>query len=248
MVWSGEPFPRPTASPSRLIARGIDSAKFAVIYNGIDPDETRIAPPDAEYREAWGLAGKRVVGFIGSFYRYEGLDLLIEAVARVRRERDDVVLLLVGGGEAREDLIERAETLGIARSVVVTGRIPHERIPSVYALIDVLAYPRKSMRLTELVTPLKPLEAMAMGKVFVASDVGGHRELVRDGETGVLFPAGDVDALARALARLLDDPGLRRDIEARQVPWVRANHSWDRTTAPYAALYARALARRRRKT
>jgi PEP-CTERM/exosortase A-associated glycosyltransferase len=228
-----------------LVARGIDPAKFVVIYNGIDPDETRIAAPDAEYREAWGLAGKRVVGFIGSFYRYEGLDLLVEAIARLRRERDDVALLLVGGGEAREDLLERAKTLGIEGSVVVTGRIPHERIASVYALVDVLAFPRKSMRLTELVTPLKPLETMAMGKAFVASDVGGHRELVRDGETGILFPAGDVDALVRSLGRLLDDPGLRRGIEERQVPWVRAHHSWERTTAPYASLYARALARRR---
>jgi PEP-CTERM/exosortase A-associated glycosyltransferase len=227
-----------------LVARGIDRSKFAVIYNGVDPDETRIAGPDTEYREAWKVAGKRVVGFIGSFYRYEGLDLLIEAVARLRREREDVVLLLVGGGEAREDLEERVKTLGIESSVVVTGRVPHERIPGVYALVDVLAYPRKSMRLTELVTPLKPLEAMAMGKVFVASDVGGHRELVRDGETGILVPAGDVNALTAALSKLLDDPALRREIESRQVSWVREHHSWDRTTAPYVDLYARALARR----
>lgn len=226
-----------------LVARGIDRAKFVVIYNGIDPDETRVASPDAEYREAWGLEGKRVVGFIGSFYRYEGLDLLIEAVARLRRERDDVVLLLVGGGEAREDLQERVKTLGLEKDVVVTGRVPHERIPGVYALVDVLAYPRKSMRLTELVTPLKPLEAMAMGKVFVASDVGGHRELIRDGETGILFPAGDIGALTAALASLLDDPARRREIEARQVPWVREHHSWDRTTAPYVDLYARAFSR-----
>ena len=227
-----------------LVARGIDRSKFVVIYNGVDPDETRIGQPDPEYREAWGLAGKRVIGFIGSFYRYEGLDLLIEAVARLRREREDVVLLLVGGGEAREDLEERVKTLGIESAVIVTGRIPHERIAGVYALVDVLAYPRKSMRLTELVTPLKPLESMAMGKAFVASDVGGHRELVRDGETGVLFPAGDVGALTAALARLLDDSVLRRAIESRQVPWVREHHSWERTTAPYGDLYARALARR----
>jgi PEP-CTERM/exosortase A-associated glycosyltransferase len=229
-----------------LVARGIDRSKFVVIYNGIDPDETRIAPPDEEGRATWGLAGKRVIGFLGSFYRYEGLDLLIEAVARLRRDRDDVVLLLVGGGEAREDLQGRIRALGIEKHVIVTGRVPHERIPGIYGLVDVLAYPRKSMRLTELVTPLKPLEAMAMGKVFVASDVGGHRELVRDGETGVLFPAGDVDALTRSLARLLDDATLRRAIETRQVPWVREHHTWDRTTEPYGSLYARALAGRSR--
>ncbi len=81
--------------------------------------------------------------------------------------------------------------------MIFTGRVPHGDVQRYYDLIDVLAYPRHRMRLTDLVTPLKPLEAMAQGRMFVASDVGGHRELVRDGETGFLFPAGDAAALAR---------------------------------------------------
>ena len=85
--------------------------------------------------------------------------------------------------------------------VVFTGRVPHAEVQRYYDLVDVLAYPRHSMRLTELVTPLKPLEAMAQGQLFVASDVGGHRELIRDGETGTLFKAGSAETLAAAVVR-----------------------------------------------
>ena len=109
-------------------------------------------------------------------------------------------------------------------------------------LIDVLAYPRHRMRLTEIVTPLKPLEAMAQGSMFVASDVGGHRELVRDGETGFLFPAGDADALARTidqvLARREDWPRLRE--QARR--FVEAERTWARSVARYESVYAELLA------
>ena len=107
--------------------------------------------------------------------------------------------------------------------------------------MDVLAYPRRSMRLTELVTPLKPLEAMAMAKPLVASDIGGHRELISDGRTGLLFPPGDTTALAAAIDSLLDDSELRRALGDYGSRWVRREHSWDKTTAIYSEIYARAL-------
>ena len=116
-------------------------------------------------------------------------------------------------------------------------------MPGIYALADVLVYPRYSMRLTQLVTPLKPLEAMAMGKALLASDVGGHRELIQDGRTGILFKPGDVESLADALARLLEDPALRRSLEESGRSWVNAERSWAKTTMPYEEVYARALKR-----
>jgi glycosyltransferase involved in cell wall biosynthesis len=126
------------------------------------------------------------------------------------------------------------------------GRIPHERVPGVYAMIDILAYPRYSMRLTELVTPLKPLEAMAMGKVLVASDVGGHRELIHDGETGMLFKAGDEDALTASVQKLLDSATLREKLQQRGMEWVGQHHTWRQTTAVYPDIYAAARERGRR--
>jgi glycosyltransferase involved in cell wall biosynthesis len=145
---------------------------------------------------------------------------------------------LVGGGETEEDLKAQIKRLRLEEKVIMPGALPQERIPAVYALIDILAYPRRSMRLTELVTPLKPLEAMAMGKFVLASDVGGHRELIRHGQTGLLFPAGDVGALAETLQRMLDDAGLRTELGRQGLEWVRAERSWDATTAGYTEVYS----------
>lgn len=227
-----------------LIKRGIPSEKITIVANGIALEEFCTAPPDIEYRRNWRLEGKKVIGFIGSFYRYEGLDFLVNAVASLTATRSDIALLLVGGGEMEEKLREMTKRLHLENVVIMPGRIPQERIPRVYALIDILAYPRYPMRLTELVTPLKPLEAMAAGKAVVASDVGGHQELIRHGQTGVLFPAGDAKALQEALAQLLDDPAYSHTLSRRAGEWVRCERSWDRTTAAYSEIYAKALDRR----
>ena len=227
-----------------LIRRGIPAGKLTVVYNGIDPADFQRREPDAEYYQTWKVAGKNVIGFIGSFYRYEGLDLLVDAFARLAASRSDVVLLLVGGGETETRLKAQIQRLKLEDKVILPGRLPHDRIPGVYALMDILVYPRYSMRLTELVTPLKPLEAMAMGKALVASDVGGHRELIHHGQTGLLFPAGDMVALAEMLDRLMNDPEARKHMEEQESVWARREHSWDKTTAIYAEVYARALENR----
>jgi glycosyltransferase involved in cell wall biosynthesis len=221
--------------------RGIPSEKLAVVFNGINVDDFKACEPDPDYLKTWRLAGKKVVGFIGSFYRYEGLDLLVDAIAHLGTTRSDIVLLLVGGGEMESELRSQIKRLKLEEKVIMPGRIPHDRIPGVYALADVLAYPRYSMRLTELVTPLKPLEAMAMGKGLVASDIGGHRELIQHGRTGLLFPAGNAEALAQALDRLFNNQALRQDLGKRGRIWARQQHSWDRTTAVYSDTYRRAL-------
>ncbi len=228
-----------------LVGRGITRERMTAIGNGIDLKRFAPAAPDEEYRARWNLAGKKVAAFIGSFYRYEGLDLLIEAYARIRTRFPDLRLLLVGGGEMEKELLENARKLGVQDGVIFTGRIPQERIPGVYALADVMVYPRYAMRLTELVTPLKSLEAMAMGKALLASDVGGHRELIQDGRTGVLFPPGDAGALAESLARLLENPGLRRSLEESGRVWVAAERTWAKVTEPYGDVYARALGKAR---
>jgi PEP-CTERM/exosortase A-associated glycosyltransferase len=226
-----------------LVERGIPPAKLTVAANGVDVERFQPRAPDPEYARAWIPGGKRVVGYVGSFSAYEGLDVLLEAVARLAARGSDVVLLLVGGGKAAPDLAAHVRRLGLEGRVVMPGRIAHDRIPGVYPLAEVLAYPRRALRLTELVTPLKPLEAMAMARAVVASDVGGHRELVEHGRTGLLFPAGDAAALAEALGRLLDDHALRRALEREGSAWVRRTRSWDRTTAAYGDVYARALGR-----
>ena len=221
-----------------LVSRHIPTEKITPVFNGVNPDDFQPCPPDAEYLREWNLSGKKVIGFIGSFYHYEGLDLLVKAFAKVAENDPDVVLLLVGGGEMEGELAQLIAKLELGDKVVMPGRIPHERVPGAYAMIDILAYPRYSMRLTELVTPLKPLEAMAMGKALIASDVGGHKELITHGETGVLFKAGDVDALAAELEGLFADNERCEALRQQGMQWVRENQTWEKTTAVYRDIYA----------
>lgn len=221
-----------------IAARGIAAGRITVIPNAVDTKEFQPGGlPDPALRAQLGLDGRTVLGFAGSFYAYEGLDLLIEATALVLPRHPDLCVLLVGGGPQEQALKAQAAARGLGDRVIFTGRVPHAQVQRYYDLIDLLAYPRHRMRLTEIVTPLKPLEAMAQGRMFVASDVGGHRELVRDGETGFLFPAGDPAALARAieqvLARRAEWPRLRE--QARR--YVEAERTWARSVARYADVY-----------
>lgn len=227
-----------------IVARGVPAARITVIPNAVDTGAFRSgAGADPALRRRLGLEGRTVIGFAGSFYAYEGLDLLIDAVARLVATRRDLRVLLVGGGPQEHALRAQVAAQGLEDRVVLTGRVPHGDVQRYYELIDVLAYPRHRMRLTELVTPLKPLEAMAQGRILVASDVGGHRELIRDGETGFLFAAGDAGALAtsieRALACRADWPRLAS--EGRR--FVERERTWTSSVARYAPVYAGLLAR-----
>lgn len=220
-----------------LVSRSIPERKITPVFNGVDPDQLKPTPPDDEYKKQWRLEGKKVIGFVGSFYRYEGLDLLIEAFSKISQENKNVVLLLVGGGEMKEELERLSVKLHVLDKVVMPGRIPHERIAGVYSMIDILTYPRYSMRLTELVTPLKPLEAMAMGKAIVASDVGGHKELIVNNKTGLLFRAGDAEHLYERVIEILSDDDLKISLQKKGLEWVKKKHTWETTTFVYHKIY-----------
>ncbi len=230
-----------------LVARGIPAQKVTVIPNAVDLAEFPEAPsPDAQLAAELGLAGKEVLGFLGSFYSYEGLHLAVEAMPQILAARPEVRLLLVGGGPEAENLEAQVRRMGLDGKVVFTGRVPHDQVQRYYALVDVLVFPRVSIRLTELVTPLKPLEAMAQRKLVLASDVGGHRELIRDGETGHLFRADDAAALAQAALRVL---AAREDwprVLENGYRFVATERTWAASVARYEKVYADAMARRRR--
>jgi PEP-CTERM/exosortase A-associated glycosyltransferase len=230
-----------------ILSRGVRADKVTVVPNAVDAQAfTFDTQPDGELRRELGLDGKTVIGFAGSFYGYEGLHLLVSALARLASRFADIRLLLVGGGVQEDALRRQAEAEGLASRVVFTGRVPHAEVQKYYELIDVLAYPRLPIRLTEIVTPLKPLEAMAQGRMFVASDVGGHRELVRHGETGFLFEAGKVEALTEAIASLLDTRAAWPIIAARARAYVERERTWANSVARYRDVYRRALAARGR--
>jgi PEP-CTERM/exosortase A-associated glycosyltransferase len=223
-----------------IIGRGIAAGKITVIPNAVDLAQFCSADePDAALQAQLGLTGQRVLGFVGSFYGYEGLDLAVAALAQIGDPA--VKLLLVGGGPQEQALRAQVERLGLGQRVIFTGRVPHQEVNRYYSLIDLLLYPRHSMRLTDLVTPLKPLEAMAQQKLLLASDVGGHRELIEDGRTGWLFPAGDAAALARRAEQILAQPDEWPKIRAAGRAFVEQERNWPASVARYRDLYARLL-------
>jgi glycogen(starch) synthase len=227
-----------------VISRGVVPDRVTVIPNSVDAESFATAASKAvDMRARYGLQGMCVVGFVGSFFAWEGLGLLIEALPLMLQRRPDMRVLLVGAG-ADEAAIRSAVTrLGLQQQVIFAGQVPHQDVAGVYAAIDVLAYPRLPMRLTNMVTPLKPLEAMAMGKAFVASDVGGHRELVQDGVTGLLFRAGEGQALAAAVLKLADDRQMRDRLTTEGLRYVREERTWSRAVRGYGPVYARLLGR-----
>jgi len=228
-----------------IAARGIPASDITVIPNAVNVEDFQLSGvPDAELKRTLGLEGADVVGFIGSFYAYEGLDLLIEALPKLLASHPRVRLLLVGGGPQDANLKRQAEQLGVADKIVFTGRVPHAQVQRYYDLVDVLAYPRHAMRLTELVTPLKPLEAMAQGRVFVASDVGGHKELIRHGETGMLFKAGHAESLAEALEQMLDHRERWPALVAAGRQYVESERNWTNSVANYVDVYHRLVGSR----
>lgn len=223
-----------------IVARGIPADKVTVIPNAVDIDKFQFgAAADQQLKDKLGLSGSRLIGFIGSFYAYEGLDVLLRAVPALAARMPDLRVLLVGGGPQDKQLRQLARDLKIEDKVVFTGRVPHEQVNAYYDLLDVLVYPRLSMRLTDLVTPLKPLEAMAQGRILAASDVGGHLELIADGKTGVLFRADDPDSLADKVGALLESqqkwPALRQ--AGRE--YVELERNWPVSVARYKPIYGR---------
>lgn len=232
-----------------MLERGIAADKITVIPNAVDVSGFGFAEPaDESLMRQYGLTPGRTLGFAGSFYAYEGLDLLLRAMPQVRGAMPQARLLLVGGGPQEAELKALAARLGIESCVHFTGRVPHGEVGRYCSVMDAMVFPRIPRRLTELVTPLKPLESMAMGRLVAASDVGGHRELIRDGDNGVLFQAGSVDALARCLVGLLRGDARRDAMIANGRAYVERERNWTVSVARYQNVYANALASQRART
>ncbi len=221
-----------------LVARGFAPGKISLMPNGVDLGLFGTpAVRDPALAEELGLGDGPVIGFIGSFYDYEGLDDLVAAMPILLHSQPDARLLLVGGGPVADAVQAQAQASSAAHAIRFVGRVPHSEVERYYALADVMAYPRKKSRLTDLVTPLKPLEAMAQGKLVAASDVGGHRELIEHGITGTLFAPDDPAACAAGLAALLDRRGEWDAMRQAARRHVEQSHDWARNVQRYQDVY-----------
>tara|TARA_R110002110_G_scaffold415858_2_gene658596 strand:- start:34192 stop:35406 length:1215 start_codon:yes stop_codon:yes gene_type:complete len=227
-----------------LISRGIPAEKITVIPNAVDLSQfSHIAlgmAQDESILEKYDLKNKFIIGFIGSLYSYEGLDTLIKAFPEVKKNIPNAKLLIVGGGPQFQFWKALKENSICREDIIFTGRVPHEQVQKFYQLLNVLVYPRKKLRLTDLVTPLKPLEAMAMGKCVIASDVGGHKELIENGSNGLLFEAESIDDLTLKILTS-QNKETRENLIEKGRRYVESERNWPNSVAKYQAVYSDCL-------
>jgi glycosyltransferase involved in cell wall biosynthesis len=224
------------AMREEIAARGIDPEKITVVPNAVDEVFLEPLPDGAALRASLGIAPDAVVaGLTSSFYGYEGIDTLIDAAALLRGRETALTLLLVGDGPERASLERRAAEQGV--HAVFTGRVPMSEIRQFHAVLDVFAVPRRADRVCQLVTPLKPIEAMAGGIPVIASDVKALREIVEPGVTGTLTLPEEPEAWAHLLTDLIYSPERRRKIGQAAREWVKTERTWRAVTTRYLEAY-----------
>jgi len=221
-----------------IIQRGITEDKITVIPNAVNIEKFNYGEDaDPQLRHELGLEDKTVLGFIGSFYAYEGIPLILDALPEIIKHQPNIRLLLVGGGPQEQIIKEKVAKTKLEDYVIFTGRVSHDQVQDYYNQVDIFVYPRLPMRLTELVTPLKPLEAMAQGRLVVASDVGGHKELINDQENGVLFKANDENSLSNSILVLLENKKNWDNMRLAGRKYVEQERNWANSVSNYQRVY-----------
>ncbi|HEY1701375.1 MAG TPA: glycosyltransferase family 4 protein [Trebonia sp.] len=227
------------AMRDEIIARGVPADKVIIVPNGVSTEFLRPLPPAGPIRARLGLAeGDFAVGVVSSLVAHEGLSTLLEAVKLLQDGGVPARALIVGDGPERNALQRRAEELGLS-DAIFTGRVPLSQVRNYHAALDVFVVPRTPDRVCQLVTPLKPVEAMASGLPVVVSGVSALGEIIKDEVTGMQFPPGDAAALAEHLRRLHADPDLRRSLGENARAWVAHDRTWEHNAARYRDAYAR---------
>ena len=196
--------------------------------NGVEIERFSPRGPDDELRAQLGFPPEAVIiGYIGSIVSYEGLDLLMEALPQVKAATNTSFrVLIVGDGAYMERVQAACKANELDDVVTFTGRVPHEEVEAYYSLVDVAPFPRLPQPVTELVSPLKPFEAMAMEKAVIASDVYALTEIVQHEHTGLLFEKGDASSLANVLLRFIEDEQLRAECGKTARIWVEKERDW----------------------
>lgn len=215
---------------------GVPQAKISIVPNAVDPDAFQPGEPDAATQRELRLgAGVPVIGYAGSAVAYEGLELLLEALALLKQRHQDFVFVLVGDGKAFDAVKQRAEDLGIADQCRFVGRVPFDQVQRYISCMEIMPVPRLSCAVTEMVSALKPLEAMAMGKAVVLSDVLPHQTMAgAHSERALLFQKDSATSLSTCLQQLIDNPGECQRLGQAARTWIERERSWNQVTTRYA--------------
>ncbi|MCP2504167.1 MAG: glycosyltransferase family 4 protein [Candidatus Poseidoniaceae archaeon] len=225
------------------ISRGVDANKISIVTNAV---ERKIIEFDNEpplYQTAVEQLSLNedscVVGYIGSLREMEGVDLTAKAVAKLRERGHDVRFFVLTGESGQSELQQLCEILGIESSTVILGPVPHEEVAKFYSLIDIFVVSRPNTRVTQLVTPLKPFEAMAMGRTVVASKLAALEEIIQHEKTGLLYQPDDLEDLTHSIERCIENPSLREQLGTNASEWVLENRTWDVVVKKTREVYQR---------
>lgn len=221
-----------------IAERGVPREKIFLAPNAVDDSLLTAEYDGATFRSAYGIApGEVVMGSVSSIVAYEGFATMLSAAALLRDRGTPIRVLLVGDGAERPALLEQVEELGLGDVAILPGRVGPDEALQAQAAIDIFVCPREDLRVCRLVTPLKPVEAMALGKPVVLSDLPALSELVGSDGAGLLVPPGDPEALADALAGLREDPARRAEMGQAGRAEVAAKRTWSRVAETYRDLY-----------
>lgn len=215
------------ALKEELISRGVEGGKITIAPNGVDPNRFVPREPNLELKQTLGLSEAPTIGYVGSILDYEGIDTLLESIALLRETGLKFNVLIVGDGSFYENALELARSLSIDDFVKFTGRVPHEDVEDYYSLIDICPLPRHGLPVCEMVSPLKPFEAMAMGKVVVGSNVDAIDEIIIPGVNGLLSKKDNPNDLALQLEQLVKSSADVQELGLLSRDWVVENRSWN---------------------
>jgi glycosyltransferase involved in cell wall biosynthesis len=226
-----------------FVERGVRPERIRVVPNGADVGRFHPAASDPEVRKRLGEASV-VVGFVGSFARFHGIDQLQRAIDFLCGARTDVRFLLVGSGELSEDLKAHCLREGLDGRVHFAGHVPPEQVPGLMASADILLAPYEAQEFFYL-SPIKIFEYMAVGRAVLAAGVGQIGEIIEDGVTGLLYDPADLRSLTDSLIRLVEDPALRRRLGESARKAVEERYTWQANARAVAGLLEEAVARHR---
>jgi len=225
------------ALKDEIVSRGVAADSIFVVPNAVDVDSFPPVEKDEKLASELILDKGPVLGYVGSLNAYEGIEVLVHAFAELLKHEENARLLLVGDGDEKMNLKILSTQLGVQDRVVVTGSVEHSQITNYYSLIDIFVLPRLPQRVCEIVTPLKPFEAMSTGRALLVSDLKALREMVIEGETGLLFKAGDAEHLASVCLELCRQPQRIRQLGDAAASWVRKNRTWEKVVPEYLKAY-----------
>jgi glycosyltransferase involved in cell wall biosynthesis len=227
------------AMKEEIVARGVPADKVIIIPNAVSGEFLQPLPDATNLREALGIGqDEHVVGVVSTLVKHEGIGTLLEATKILRERGLPVRALIVGDGPERAALQRQAAALGLGETAVFTGRVPAAKVREYHALLDVFVVPRTPDRVCQLVTPLKPVEAMASGLCVLTSEVRALAEIIKPDMTGALTMPQDPVALADSLELLVCSPDIRRKLGDNAREWVARDRTWAHNAARYRAAYA----------